>query len=170
MDANTIKRGAAAGMAGGAMMAMFAMLAMWLDGVTETGFWTPINLIAHTFWRGAPLDNEFSFGALVLGMILHMMMAMTLGAAVATIVSRVGPLGKNLGSRVLTGVGFALMVWVVMEFIAWPLVDRAAAEAFTTWIFAVSHVIFGMVTAAVLYASIARRQSAVSRFGAQTAT
>jgi hypothetical protein len=156
MEASTIKRGALAGMAGGAMMAMFAMVAMWLDGSTTTGFWTPINLIAHTLWRGAPLEYEFSLGALVLGLILHMMMAITLGIAVATIVGKVARLGTSLSSRLLTGVGIALLVWVVMQYLAWPLVDRAAAEAFTTWIFAVSHVIFGMVTAAVLHVSITR--------------
>jgi hypothetical protein len=152
MDAITIKRGALAGMVGGMMMAMFAMLAMWLDGITETGFWTPLNLIAHTFWRGAPLDYEFSFGALVLGLIVHMMMLMMLGAAVATIISRSRALGKSLGTRILTGLVIAMMVWVVMEYIAWPLVDEAAADAFTTWIFAVAHAIFGMVTPLALYA------------------
>lgn len=170
MEASTIRRGAVAGMVGGAMMAMFAMVAMWLDGSAETGFWTPINLIAHTVWRGAPLDYEFSLGALVLGMILHMMMAMTLGAAVATIVSKVARLGTSLGSRLLTGVGIALLVWLVMEYVAWPLVDRAAAESFTTWIFAVSHIIFGMVTAAVLYISITRGRSTVAEVGERTGT
>jgi hypothetical protein len=169
MDAITIRRGAVAGMVGGAMMAMFAMLAMWLAAPAETGFWTPINLIAHTLWRGAPLDYEFSVGALVLGMVLHMMMAMALGAAVATIVGRVARLRTGLGSRVLTGVGIALMVWVVMEYIAWPLVDRAAADAFTTWIFAVSHVTFGMVTAATLYLLVNRRSPVTAKLAERTA-
>jgi hypothetical protein len=169
MNTTTIRRGALAGMAGGAMMAMFAMLAMWLDGSAETGFWTPINLIAHTLWRGAPLDYEFSVGALLLGMVLHMMMAMTLGAVVATIVGRVARLGFSLGSRVLTGVGIALSVWAVMEYVAWPLVDRAAADAFTTWIFAVSHVIFGMVTATTLYLLVDHRSPVTARLDARTA-
>ena len=36
MDTRTITRGAIAGMVGGMMMGMFAMLAMWLDGQPET--------------------------------------------------------------------------------------------------------------------------------------
>jgi hypothetical protein len=170
MEATTIKRGALAGMAGGAMMAMFAMLAMWLDGSATTGFWTPVNLIAHTLWRGAPLDGTFSVGALVLGMAVHMMMAMTLGAAIATLVGKVTRLGTGLGSRLLAGIGIALLVWSVMEYVAWPLIDRAAAEAFTTWIFAVSHIIFGMMTAAVLYVSISRGRSTVAEVGERTGT
>lgn len=152
MDARTITRGAIAGMAGGMMMAMFAMLGMWLDGQPETGFWTPLNLIAHTVWRGAPLDAEFSGGALVLGGVIHMMMSMGLGATVAVIVSKVSQLGRSLGSRVLAGVMIAMTVWIAMDFIIWPLIDSAAADAFTTWIFAVSHAVFGMTAPLALYA------------------
>jgi hypothetical protein len=151
MDAKTIKVGALGGMLAGAMMAMFAMLAMWLDNVSDTGFWTPVNLIAHTFWRDAPLDEEFSVGGLILGMIVHMMMAMMLGAVIALIVNRIPALRANLGSRLMTGIVVGLMVWVVMDFILWPLVDEAAADAFTTWIFAVAHVVFGMTLAITLY-------------------
>jgi hypothetical protein len=139
-------------MVGGMMMGMFAMLAMWLDGQRENGFWTPLNLIAHTLWRGAPLDYEFSAGGLVLGGIIHMMMSMGLGAAIAVLVSKVPRLGATLGSRVVTGVVIAMTVWVVMEYIIWPLIDSAAADAFTTWIFAVAHLVYGMITPLALYA------------------
>jgi hypothetical protein len=152
MDARTITRGTMAGMVGGMMMGMFAMLAMWLDGQPETGFWTPLNLIAHTVWRGAPLDAEFSGGALVLGGVIHMMMSMGLGAAVAVIVSKASRLGRSLGSRVLTGLVIAMTVWIVMDFIIWPLIDSAAADAFTTWIFAVAHAVFGMTAPLALHA------------------
>lgn len=162
MDVKTIKVGALGGMLAGAMMAMFAMLAMWLDNVSDTGFWTPVNLIAHTFWRGAPLDEEFSVGALILGIVVHMMMAMMLGAVIALIVSRIAALRANLGSRLATGVAVGLMVWVVMQYVIWPLVDEPAADAFTPWIFAVSHVVFGMTLAVTLYS--------VSRTGARDAT
>lgn len=163
MDGTTIRRGALAGMGGGAMMAMFAMLAMWLDGSAATGFWTPVNLIAHTLWRDAPLDSTFSIGALALGVVVHMMMAMALGAAVAMLVSRAPRLGRSLGSRLAVGTGVAVMVWIVMQYVAWPLVDRAAADAFTTWIFAASHVVFGMVTAAVLHVLATRGGSTARR-------
>jgi hypothetical protein len=160
MDARTITRGTMAGMVGGMMMGMFAMLAMWLDGQPETGFWTPLNLIAHTVWRGAPLDAEFSGGALVLGGVIHMMMSMGLGAAVAVIVSKASRLGRSLGSRVLTGLVIAMTVWIVMDFIIWPLIDSAAADAFTTWIFAGSHAVFGMTAPLALYALSATARTA----------
>ncbi|HEX6232225.1 MAG TPA: hypothetical protein VFZ63_03780 [Jiangellaceae bacterium] len=152
MDARTIIRGAMAGMVGGMMMGIFAMLAMWLDGQRDTGFWTPLNLIAHTIWRGAPLDYEFSGGALVLGGIVHMMMSMGLGAAIAVLISKARQLGATLASRVVAGVVIAMTVWAAMEYIIWPLIDSAAADAFTTWIFAVAHLVFGMTTPLAAYA------------------
>ena len=48
---------------GGAVIAVFSMMMLWVAG---SGFWTPLNLIAHTFWRAAPLDGTFSAAALTL--------------------------------------------------------------------------------------------------------
>jgi hypothetical protein len=39
-----------------------------------------------------------------------------------------------------------------MDFIIWPLIDSAAADAFTTWIFAVAHAVFGMTAPLALHA------------------
>jgi hypothetical protein len=77
---------------------------------------------------------------------------MGLGAAVAVIVSKASRLGRSLGSRVLTGLVIAMTVWIVMDFIIWPLIDSAAADAFTTWIFAVAHAVFGMTAPLALHA------------------
>jgi hypothetical protein len=44
-------------------MAIWSMIVLWLTG---TGFWSPLNLIAHILWRGAPLGAAFSSGAQVL--------------------------------------------------------------------------------------------------------
>ncbi len=68
--------GLAGGIAGGMVMAAFSMIALWVVG---SGFWTPLNLIAHTFWRTAPLDGTFSAGALVIGVAVHMTMAILVG-------------------------------------------------------------------------------------------
>jgi hypothetical protein len=44
MNAKVVRAGIAAGIAGGAVMAVFSMMMLWLAG---SGFWTPLNLIAH---------------------------------------------------------------------------------------------------------------------------
>ena len=71
-----MRAGIADGIAGGAVMAVFSMVMLWLAG---SGFWTPLNLIAHTFWRAAPLDGRFSAPTLIIGMVLHMTMAVPSG-------------------------------------------------------------------------------------------
>jgi hypothetical protein len=68
MNTKILRAGVAGGMAGGAVMAMFSMIMLWLAG---SGFWTPLNLIAHTVWRSAPLDGRFSVAALVIGIAVH---------------------------------------------------------------------------------------------------
>lgn len=153
MNTETMKRGALAGMAGGIVMAMWSMLALWASG---TGFWSPLNLIAHTLWRGAPLDQTFSAGALVLGLVVHMMMSMMLGVAIAiiltqvSILAQVSALRRTLAVRLVTGMGIGLMVWAVMQYGVWPVVDAQAAPEFTPWIFALGHLMFGLATAFAL--------------------
>jgi hypothetical protein len=96
MERQALRLGALGGMVGGAMMAMWSMLVLWLTGV---GVWTPLNLIAHTLWREAPLDATFSWGALVLGMVVHMLMAVLLGVVLGGAgrpLPRVGVRGGHL--------------------------------------------------------------------------
>jgi hypothetical protein len=140
MNAETLKRGALAGMGGGVIMAMWSMIVLWLAG---TGFWSPLNLIANTLWRGAPLGAEFSGSALVLGLVLHMMMSMVLGMAFAVGVRTVRQLAASTTTLTITGMVFGLGVWAVMQYGIWPAIDAAAAPKFTPWVFALGHLMFG---------------------------
>ena len=153
MDAKTIKRGALAGIAGGVVMAMWAMIALWADG---SGFFAPLNLLAHTVWRGAPLDGTFNGGAVVLGMVIHLTTSTVLGVVLALVLARVGALRQNLAVQLVTGIGFGLIVWVVAQFGIWPLIDEQAAPKFTPWAFAIGHAIFGLATVWTLYLSSAK--------------
>jgi hypothetical protein len=144
MNRQLLRSGALGGMLGGAMMAMWSMIVLWLTGV---GFWTPLNLIAHTLWRRAPLDATFSWGALLLGMVVHLMMATLLGMVFAVAAGR-----YPTSRATLLGAGavYGVVVWLLMQYVIWPLVDAAAATAFTAWVFAVGHLLYGMVTAIVV--------------------
>jgi hypothetical protein len=108
MNTAALRRGALAGMAGGAVMAMWSMIALWLAG---TGFWSPVNLIANTLWRGAPAGAAFSGGALVLGLIVHMMMSMGLGMALVVGLRAVRPLAASPARLAITGMAFGFVVW-----------------------------------------------------------
>ena len=153
-----LKRGALAGMGGGMVMAMWSMIVMWLTGA---GFWTPLNLIANTVWRSAPVGATFSGGALVLGLVLHMMMSMGLGMAFAVVVRSVSWLGASRAVLVMTGMVFGIMVWVVMQYGIWHAIDAAAAPKFTPWVFALGHLMFGAATALLTGVSPVRHGHAV---------
>lgn len=141
MSARVVRAGIAGGIAGGAVMAVFSMTMLWLAG---SGFWTPLNLIAHTFWRAAPLDGTFSGPALVIGMAVHMMMAMLFGTLIAAAAYRL-PAARSL--VIAGGMLFAAGLWAVMQYGIWRAIDAAAAQAFTPWVFAVAHLMFGMLAA-----------------------
>jgi hypothetical protein len=128
-------------MVGGAVMAMFSMIMLWL---AHSGFWTPLNLIAHTFWRSAPLDGRFSVAALVVGMAVHMMMAMLFGTLIAAAAFRL-PRARSL--VIAAGMLFTVLLWAVMQYGIWRAVDAAASRDFTPWVFAVAHLLFGMMAA-----------------------
>jgi hypothetical protein len=138
-----IRAGAVAGMAGGAVMAMWSMVVLWWTG---TGFWTPLNLIAYTVWRSAPLDARFSAPALVIGLAVHMMMAVLFGTLIAVAAQRM-PAARSL--VIAGGALFGAALWAVMQYGIWRAVDAAAAQDFTWWVFTVAHLMFGMVAAAM---------------------
>ncbi|HXT91559.1 MAG TPA: hypothetical protein VN714_20095, partial [Trebonia sp.] len=80
-----LRVGVLAGIVAGAVMAVWSMAAMW---VTGSGFWLPLNLIAHTFHRSAPLDARFSAPALVIGLAVHMTVASIFGIAITGLAQR----------------------------------------------------------------------------------
>jgi hypothetical protein len=138
-------------------MAVFSMAAMWMTG---SGFWRPLNLIAHTFYRSAPLDGTFSLPALLVGLVIHLTLASLFGTMIALIA-----LWKP-GSRVLViagGILFVAVVWPVMQWEIWYRIDETAAEGFTDWIFGVAHLMFGITAAAL--ASLAFADDDASRRG-----
>lgn len=144
MNSTTMRAGAVGGMLGGAVMAMWSMVVLWATG---DGFWTPLNLIAHTVWRSAPIGASFSVGALIIGMVVHMMMSMLLGVGLAVTGARAGLTRPVLVAASMVA---GLMLWVVMQYGAWQVVDPTAADAFTPWVFAVAHLMYGAVTGAVI--------------------
>jgi hypothetical protein len=142
-----LRVGVLAGMAAGAVMAVWSMAAMW---VTGSGFWLPLNLIAHTFYRSAPLDATFSAPALAIGLAVHMTVASIFGIAITGLAQR---LRRPRLLVIVGGLLFAAVVWPVMQWGVWYSIDEPAAEGFKEWIFAGAHLIFGIAVAG--FASIA---------------
>lgn len=156
-----LRIGVPGGIAGGAVMAVWSMIAMW---VTGAGFWTPLNLIAHTFYKSAPLDGTFSAPALLIGLAVHMTVASFFGTAIALIAQRL-PGKRSL--VIAAGILFIAVVWPVMQWGVWYQLDEVAAEWFPGWIFAVAHLMFGLTAAG--FAAIGIEDSDIPKGGRHAA-
>jgi hypothetical protein len=144
-----LRVGVPSGIAGGAVMAMWSMVAMWVTGL---GFWTPLNLIAHTFYRSAPLNATFSAPALLIGLAVHMTVASFFGTAIAVLALR---LPGRRSVVIAAGILFVAVVWPVMQWGVWYKLDEEAAEGFTGWIFAFAHLVFAVTAAGIASIGVA---------------
>ena len=77
MRTDRIKLGVVGGIVGGMAIAMWMML-YYLGA--HRGFWAPVGYIGHVLVRGAAVRSP---GAVVAGILIHMMVSMGLGALVA---------------------------------------------------------------------------------------
>ncbi len=140
MNQRKIAEGALLGAVGGMAMAMWSMIAL---AATGEGFFAPVNLIAHSVWRNAPLDGTFSAGALALGLAIHMMVSMMLGVVIVELTAR-----PSLGSGARAGIalGVPIAAWAG-QLVIWEVLDSTARAAFTPWVLFVGHLMFGMIAA-----------------------
>jgi hypothetical protein len=136
MNARIMRAGIAGGIAGGMVMAAFSMIAMWLAG---SGFWTPLNVLAGSApgWQGQRRSSSHRRG-------VHMTMAILVGTLIA---AAAYPLPTARSLVIAGGMLFAALLWAVMQYGIWRAIDAAAAQAFTGWVFAVAHLLFGMMAA-----------------------
>ena len=144
-----LRIGVPSGMIAGVVMAVWSMAAMW---VTGSGFWTPLNLIANTFYRSAPLNGTFSALALVIGLTMHMAVASFFGTVITLLAQRL-PGARSL--VIAGGILLIAVVWPVMQWGVWYKLDEAAAEGYTDWIMAVAHLMFGVTAASFAALAIA---------------
>ncbi|HEY2240836.1 MAG TPA: OsmC family protein [Streptosporangiaceae bacterium] len=143
MTKATLRSAVLGGVLGGVMMAVWLMFILWLTGI---GFWTLLNLITNTFWRAVPLNGKFSVWSLIIGLVAHVIVALIFGALIA-LAAWVLPVSRTL--IIAGGALVGPIIWVVMQYGIWRAVDPAAAQIITPWVFAVAHLIFGVLAAAV---------------------
>ncbi len=143
MTKATLRSAVLGGVLGGVMMAVWLMFILWLTGI---GFWTLLNLITNTFWRAVPLDGKFSVWSLIIGLVAHVIVALIFGSLIA-LAAWLLPVSRTL--IIASGALFGPIIWVVMQYGIWRAVDPAAAQIITPWVFAVAHLIFGVLAAAV---------------------
>jgi hypothetical protein len=110
MNARVVRAGIAAGIAGGAVMAVFSMMMLWLAG---SGFWTPLNLIAHTFWRSRLLARTALFYLGLAGVLVPLGMGSSAASTLvyghqAALTTTAGVLLIVLGILQVAGGGFTI--------------------------------------------------------------
>ncbi len=101
-------------------------------------------------------------GVILIGLMTHMMMGAMLGVVLAGgfAVFRI-PTGS---SRLLWGIGYAVVVWIVNQYAILPIVDPLMASHMPPWAFALGHMMFGVVAAAfLLHSSVTVQRSNVLR-------
>jgi len=142
-----LRIGVPGGMAAGLVMALWSMAAM---AATGSGFWKPMNLIANTFYREAPLNGTFNAPALIIGLGIHMAVASFFGTLIALLALRL-PGARSL--VIAGGILLVAVVWPIMQWGVWYRLDEQAAEGYTDWIMAVAHLMFGLTAA--MFAALA---------------
>ena len=140
--------GAIAGMIGGAMMAMFTMIAT----VTYLGmgFFTPLYVIASPLTgRQAMMAAMhggafyFALGPAVLGLVVHMMWSALWGIIFGLIAYELHLRGA---AAVIGGIVYGVLVMLVMSFIVAPIVGAPNFFQLLGWpTWTTGHLLFGIV-------------------------
>jgi hypothetical protein len=156
----TYGAGLVAGIVAGVAMAMYAMVA----GATyqDSGFFTPLYHIASTFIEPTAMETSmqqamggdlyyFSAGPAIVGLVVHMMVAIAFGLTFAIVVRSLRLHGTPAPA---VGVVYGLAVFAVMSVIVLPaaanlfgggkpISDMPQMVGYST--FAIEHALFGLV-------------------------
>jgi hypothetical protein len=140
--------GAIAGMLGGAMMAMFTMLAT--ATYLHMGFFTPLYVIASPLTGPQSMMTAmhggafyFALGPAILGLVVHMMWSALWGIVFGLIASGLHLRGV---AAIIGGMVYGVLIMLVMNFVLLPFVGAPNLLTLlggTT--FTIGHLLFGMV-------------------------
>jgi hypothetical protein len=167
LGAQLVRAGAIAGLAGGMMMAMWQMVvgAIAQDPTAapgiHTSFWTAVTSIPSVIFGTDWFHGSFDFGAVLLGLMGHMMNSMIFG------VIGIGLATTILGSRpsVAKAMAFGMMFGLVLEVLIVNLVVNQIQDVNTLytstpeWSWWVAHALFG-ATVGLVGATLLRRRTA----------
>lgn len=112
--------------------------------ISGRGIWYPVNLIAATLirsWQQASVDQlmQFSIAGLVVGLSIHLVMAVLLGLAFAIL------LPTMPGSPILWALIVGPILWAGAIFVGLPLFNPMMAQYIDWPSFAVANIVFSLV-------------------------
>jgi hypothetical protein len=139
-----VRRVGIAGVIGGLAFALYSMI--WF-GLGDKTIWYPLNLVAHTIWRGAPTDGRFHAGAAVLGLITLAVVGVLALAPFAAVAVLVGmhPLVAIVGASI-----YANVIWIIGHYMVWERLDPTAAHGFSSGVAWAAHFVAGLIGGAAL--------------------
>lgn len=124
------------GVVGGVLMGMVSMVLFPLLGIG--GFWQPMNLIAALFNQEWGRIQGFAMLPSLVGMMVHLINSAVLGALFAWTASRTG--GGVVGKAIVASV----VLWVLADFVALPIVNPIMTRVLPEWLFALVHLMYGL--------------------------
>lgn len=126
----------------------------------------PPFFIARTVWRAALLNATFSAGALVIGLVPHVMMSVMLGIVLILAVSAARFLRRNPGLLAPTEMVFGLLVGRSCSTGFGGSYTQLRPGPSPAWVLAVGHLMYGAVTALIVGTAAAARRAAARRAAA----
>jgi uncharacterized membrane protein YagU involved in acid resistance len=140
--------GAIVGMLGGAMMAMFTMLAT--ATYLHMGFFTPLYVIASPLAGSQAMMTAmhggafyFALGPAVLGLVVHMMWSALWGIVFGLIAAGLHLRGV---AAIIGGMVYGVLVMLLMNFVVLPIVSAPnLLNLLGGTTFIIGHLLFGMV-------------------------
>jgi len=134
--------GAIAGLAGGVAMAIVAAL---LSASMGQDIWHEPKRIAVIVYGPAALASSgFDPGPVLVGSLIHLLVAALLGAIFGIVTRRWLHLTSDFGTPVMAGLVYGLLIWMVAYFAVLPLVNPVLLEVYAP-AFIIQHVVYGVV-------------------------
>ncbi|MBA2451610.1 MAG: hypothetical protein H0V47_00450 [Chloroflexia bacterium] len=123
--AGWVTAGALMGAVAGVILAMFDVIMAWIMG---NGFFMPLRMIGAIALGEEALEPSYSLlTAGVVGLLVHMVLSIILGAIAGTVIAAVTLLQTNAVVLVIATTIFGFLLWIVNFFVIAP----AAFEWFT---------------------------------------
>ena len=148
---HAIEGGVVAGLAAGLLLTLM-MTAMSLARGTDV--WFGIKGAAAPFLGARAMTPGFDFGAVLLGLIVHLAISVAWTLPFSLLVH-----GLGKGATVLAGAVWGLVVWIGMFYVVLPLVGQGAMVRQSPVGRAIAYHVFFGVAAAVAFLPFQRRSA-----------
>jgi hypothetical protein len=135
--------GALAGLGGGLASALIGAL---LTHALDQDVWLQLQVIASLILGPAVVaESGFMAGPIVVGALIHLMMAALLGVLFEVLMRRIVRLRSAFGMPELAGLAYGLLIWLVAYFAVIPVVSPLLLQIYAPALI-IQHLVYGAVT------------------------